>query len=72
MVEDLVVALLPAILFWDLRMATKQKIGLTLLFGLGLFTSSAGAIRLYYLWASAYGSGDGMCKSDHTNLVTGN
>jgi len=71
-VQDLIVALLPAVLFWDLRMAAKQKIALTLLFGLGLFTSSAGAIRLYYLWASAYGPGDTMCKSECTDIVARN
>lgn len=61
-VQDLIVALLPTALFWDLRMPAKQKFALGILFACGLFTSAAGAIRLYYLYASTYGTTDSMCK----------
>lgn len=49
-VADLIVAVIPIPLVWRLRMPLKQRVGVCVLFGLGLIVIVAGAVRSYYTW----------------------
>ena len=46
---DLILALYPITIFWNLQMRLRIKIGICVLLGLGVFTSVCGAIKTYYI-----------------------
>ncbi|OTA68573.1 integral membrane protein [Hypoxylon sp. EC38] len=50
-VVDLILALFPAGLFWNLKMETKQKISLSCMMGLGIFALAASIIKTINLRA---------------------
>lgn len=53
-VEDLVLALLPLVLIWNLRVPLRTRIGIWLLFSMSLLTSAAGFARAFALWNAYY------------------
>lgn len=53
-VEDLVLAILPIILLWNLQVPIKTKIGIWFLFSLSLGTSALGFVRAYLMWKAYY------------------
>jgi hypothetical protein len=53
-VEDLVLAILPIILLWNLQVPFKTKIGIWFLFSLSLGTSAIGFVRAYLMWNVYY------------------
>jgi len=52
--EDLVLALLPAVLVWSMQIPTRTKIGIWLLFSLSIGTSAIGFVRAYIMWQGLY------------------
>lgn len=46
---DVILALLPATIFWNLNLERKKKINLCILLGLGLFAAIAGIVKTSYL-----------------------
>ena len=53
-VEDLVLAILPIILVWNLQLPIRTKIGIWFLFSLSLGTSALGFVRAYLMWKAYY------------------
>ncbi|KAK3633268.1 hypothetical protein LTR56_002505 [Elasticomyces elasticus] len=49
-VNDLLAALVPIPLVMRLRMPMRQRIGVSVLFGLGFIVIVAGSVRTYYIW----------------------
>jgi len=55
---DLAVAILPTVLFWNLRLPRRQKIALWALFSIGTSTAVVSLIRFYYIYLDFYKSYD--------------
>jgi hypothetical protein len=53
-VEDLVLALLPLVLIWNLSVPLRTKLGIWFLFSLSLGTSALGFVRAYLMWKAYY------------------
>jgi hypothetical protein len=49
-VQDLLAALLPTFLYWNLRIPVRQKIALFGIFAIGYGAVAMGALRAYYSW----------------------
>ncbi|KAH8730008.1 hypothetical protein GQ44DRAFT_673671 [Phaeosphaeriaceae sp. PMI808] len=52
-VSDLAILILPQRMIWQLQLPKKKKIGLCILFAIGIFACATSAVRLYYnihLW----------------------
>ena len=56
--QDLITAVLPTFLFWDLRIPTRQKIALFGIFAIGYGVVALGILRAYYSWVTYYTSYD--------------
>ncbi|KAK4543304.1 hypothetical protein LTR36_005663 [Oleoguttula mirabilis] len=55
---DLITTLVPVPLVMRLRMPLKQRIGVTVLFGLGFVVIVAGSVRTYFIWKGLINSYD--------------
>jgi hypothetical protein len=53
-VQDLVTAVLPTLLYWNLRIPIRQKIALFGIFSLGYGVVALGAMRAYYAYRTYY------------------
>ncbi|KAF2816597.1 uncharacterized protein BDZ99DRAFT_515181 [Mytilinidion resinicola] len=49
MVQDIMAAVLPIMLLWNLQLPRRQKLAIYGIFALGLVTTICGAMRIYYL-----------------------
>ena len=50
-VMDVVLAVVPTIIIWPLHLTTRKRIGLSILFGCGIFSAISSAIKTYHLRA---------------------
>ena len=50
-VVDFILAVVPAIIIWPLQLTTRKRIGLSVLFGCGMFSAISSAIKTYHLSA---------------------
>ncbi|KAI4947914.1 hypothetical protein J4E86_008431 [Alternaria arbusti] len=50
LISDLVILGLPQRVIWQLHMSRASKIGISLLFGIGIFACASAAVRLYYIY----------------------
>jgi hypothetical protein len=57
-VQDLVTAVLPTFLFWNLRIPLQQKVVLFGIFAIGYGVVALGCLRAYYSWQIYYGTYD--------------
>ena len=55
---DLFVAVLPAMLFWNMRLPRRQKIAIWGLFGIGACTGVASLVRMYFIYLDFWKSYD--------------
>ncbi|KAI1308846.1 hypothetical protein F5Y03DRAFT_349424 [Xylaria venustula] len=55
---DFVILSMPVPMIWRLSMPTRKKLGVTAVFGVGLFTIGAGIARLYYYLVTSYDKED--------------
>jgi len=62
LVHDVLTALLPATLLYGTRIPVKQKIGIALLFSLGISVCGIVAGRIIFQWAVVGASWDETCK----------
>lgn len=56
--QDLITALLPTTLYWNLRIPMRQKIALFGIFAIGYGVAALGAMRAYYSWKIYYDTYD--------------
>ncbi|KAJ4326239.1 hypothetical protein N0V94_000186 [Neodidymelliopsis sp. IMI 364377] len=56
--QDLITAILPTFLYWNLRIPVRQKIALFGIFAIGYGVAALGALRIYYSWKIYYGTYD--------------
>lgn len=49
-VQDLITAVLPTFLYWNLRIPVRQKVALFGIFAIGYGIAALGAMRAYYTW----------------------
>ncbi|KAF2846256.1 hypothetical protein T440DRAFT_501981 [Plenodomus tracheiphilus IPT5] len=56
--QDLLTAVLPTLLYWNLRVPIRQKIALLGIFAIGYAGVAIGAIRAYYSWRIFYNTYD--------------
>ncbi|KAF9697496.1 hypothetical protein EKO04_004194 [Ascochyta lentis] len=56
--QDLITAILPTFLYWNLRIPIRQKIALFGIFALGYGVAALGALRAYYSWQIYYATYD--------------
>lgn len=52
--QDLITAILPTFLYWDLRIPVRQKIALFGIFAIGYGVAALGAMRAYYSWQTFF------------------
>jgi hypothetical protein len=52
--QDLLTAILPTFLYWNLQISVRQKLGLFGIFALGYGVVALGGLRAYYSWRSFY------------------
>ncbi|CBY01463.1 hypothetical protein LEMA_P002500.1 [Plenodomus lingam JN3] len=52
--QDLLTAVLPTFLYWNLRIPIRQKIALLGIFAIGYASVAIGAVRAYYSWRIFY------------------
>lgn len=72
-VTDFYAVMLPAFLFWKLTLPLRQKIGLWLIFGLGLVVVGAGIARTVWLGRLATSwNADATCKPIPLPTSSGN
>ncbi|KAF2623795.1 hypothetical protein BU25DRAFT_477280 [Macroventuria anomochaeta] len=57
-VQDLITAILPTFLYWNLRIPVRQKIALFGIFAIGYGVAALGAMRAYYSWQIYFGTYD--------------
>ena len=57
-VQDLITAVLPTFLFWNLRIPLQQKVALFGIFAIGYGVVALGSLRAYYSWQIYYGTYD--------------
>jgi hypothetical protein len=57
-VQDLITAILPTFLYWNLRIPVRQKIALFGIFAIGYGVAALGAMRAYFSWQIYYGTYD--------------
>lgn len=55
---DFLVTVLPMPLIWSLKLATRQRIAVISIFGLGIFVNVAGSCRTVYVYKSMLDSYD--------------
>lgn len=55
---DLMVALLPIPVIWQLTMPLRRRVGVIVLFGLGFVVIVAGAVRIFFVWEAMLWSHD--------------
>jgi hypothetical protein len=56
--QDLLTAVLPTFLYWNLQIPIRQKLALFGIFALGYGVVALGAVRAYYSWYTFYGTYD--------------
>ncbi|KAF1931325.1 uncharacterized protein M421DRAFT_56758 [Didymella exigua CBS 183.55] len=56
--QDLITAVLPTFLYWNLRIPVRQKIALFGIFAIGYGVAALGALRAYYSWQIYFGTYD--------------
>ncbi|KAI8931084.1 hypothetical protein NX059_012095 [Plenodomus lindquistii] len=56
--QDLITAILPTFLYWNLRIHIRQKIALSGIFAIGYAGVAIGAVRAYYSWLIFYDTYD--------------
>lgn len=69
-VQDLITAVLPSFLYWNLRIPVRQKIALFGIFAIGYGVAALGAMRAYYSWQIYFGSYDATWVTWDLFLVT--
>lgn len=69
-VQDLITAILPTFLYWNLRVPIRQKIALFGIFAIGYGVAALGAMRAYYSWQIYYGTYDVTWSSWNLFIVT--
>ncbi|KZM27383.1 hypothetical protein ST47_g1470 [Ascochyta rabiei] len=69
-VQDLITAVLPTFLYWNLRIPIRQKIALFGIFALGYGVAALGALRAYYSWQIYYSTYDVTWVSWDMFLIT--
>lgn len=52
--QDLITAMLPTFLYWNLRVPVRQKVALFGIFAIGYGAAALGALRAYYSWQIYY------------------
>ncbi|KAF3041395.1 hypothetical protein E8E12_009574 [Didymella heteroderae] len=57
-VQDLITAVLPTFLYWNLRIPVRQKIALFGIFAIGYGVAALGTMRAYYSWQIYFGTYD--------------
>ncbi|KAF2260236.1 hypothetical protein CC78DRAFT_418336, partial [Lojkania enalia] len=50
LLSDIIILMLPQKVIWGLNVTRKQKIGMSLLFVVGIFATAAATVRIYYLF----------------------
>lgn len=68
--QDLVTAILPTLLYWNLRIPMRQKIALFGIFAIGYGVAALGALRAYLSWQIYYNTYDVTWVSWELFLVT--
>ncbi|KAJ4984950.1 hypothetical protein SVAN01_09556 [Stagonosporopsis vannaccii] len=53
-IQDLITAMLPTFLYWDLRIPVRQKIALFGIFAIGYGVAALGVMRAYYSWRTFF------------------
>ena len=56
--QDLITAMLPTLLYWNLHLPLRQKIALFGIFAIGYSVVAMGAMRAYYSWHIFFGTYD--------------
>lgn len=56
--QDMLTAILPTFLYWNLKIPLRQKIALFGIFAMGYGVVALGALRAYYSWYAFYGTYD--------------
>jgi hypothetical protein len=56
--QDLITAILPTFIFWNLRIPIRQKIALFGIFAIGYGVVALGAVRAYHSWQTYYSTYD--------------
>ena len=56
--QDLITAVLPTFLYWNLQIPFRQKLALFGIFAIGYGVVALGALRAYYSWQTFYGTYD--------------
>jgi hypothetical protein len=69
-VQDLITAVLPTFLYWNLRVPVRQKIALFGIFAIGYGVAALGMIRAYYSWQVYFGTYDVTWVTHDLFLVT--
>ncbi|PSN67737.1 hypothetical protein BS50DRAFT_522471 [Corynespora cassiicola Philippines] len=57
LVTEIMIMILPAKILWNLQLPTRKKVGLAILFGLGIFVCATNIVRIKY-YASMINGGD--------------
>lgn len=68
--QDLVTAVLPTFLYWNLKIPLQQKMALFSIFGLGYGVVALGGLRCYYTWRTYYETYDVTWSSWDLFLVS--
>lgn len=69
-VQDLITAVLPTFLYWNLRIPIRQKVALFGIFAIGYGVAALGAMRAYYSWQIYFGTYDVTWVSWNLFIVT--
>jgi hypothetical protein len=56
--QDLLTAVLPTFLYWDLKIPARQKVALFAIFAIGYGAVALGGLRTYYSWRTFYATYD--------------
>jgi hypothetical protein len=67
--QDLLTAMLPTFLYWNLQISKRQKFGLFAIFALGYGVVALGGLRAYFSWRSFYETYD-ITWSTHDVCIT--
>jgi hypothetical protein len=67
--QDLLTAVLPTFLYWNLQIPTQQKVALFSIFAIGYGVVALGGLRTYYTWRTFYDTYD-LTWSSHDIFVT--
>jgi hypothetical protein len=67
--QDLVTAILPTLLYWNLQIPLRQKVAIFRIFAIGYSVVALGALRSYYAWRTFYATYDVTWSTWDSTLI---